>query len=105
MKFKNLPKDKTFFELTDIEKLNLITTKGNIIDFIVPRELRHKRIAYQVISSGKIKQFFDEEGNTCFYLPSEVLSSPMYKSIEELLNNIDWNSMEEKRKFNLELSN
>ena len=76
------------------QKLKIIKAPGNIIDFIVPKG--EKRNFWQVMGTGKIKKNTDGQ----YYLEGKVINSPMFKSADDLINGVDWDSMEERRRFN-----
>ena len=92
-------KSKSLVDLTFEEKVKFLKGgKGDIITFNVPTEYKERYNFWQVISSGKI-----EENAGRFYLkslPNKGKNSPIYKSVQELVDNIDWVSMESTRKFN-----
>jgi hypothetical protein len=81
-------------KITKDQKLKIIKGVGNIIDFIVPKGV--SRNFWQVIGTGKIKKNLSGE----YYLEGKVINSPMFKSIDNLINGVKWDSMEEKRRFN-----
>lgn len=76
------------------QKLKIIKAPGNIIDFIVPKG--EKRNFWQVIGTGKIKK--NSAGD--FYLEGKVINSPIFKTMDELIDGVKWNSMEQRRRFN-----
>jgi hypothetical protein len=76
------------------QKLKIIKAPGNIIDFVVPKG--EKRNFWQVMGTGKIKKNTDGQ----YYLEGKVINSPMFKSADDLINGVDWDSMEERRRFN-----
>jgi hypothetical protein len=82
-------------------KLKIIQAKGNIISFIVPDWAKNNRNFWQVISAGTIKKKKNLSGETVYFLPGQGnLTSPTYTSIEELINGVDWKSMQDSREFN-----
>lgn len=81
-------------KITKDQKLKIIKGVGNIIDFIVPKGV--SRNFWQVIGTGKIKKNLSGE----YYLEGKVINSPMFKSMDELINGVNWKSMEERRRFN-----
>ena len=81
-------------KITNDQKLKIIKSTGNIIDFIVPKGVN--RNFWQVIGTGKIKKNLSGE----HYLEGKVINSPMFKSIDDLIKGVDWESMENKRRFN-----
>ena len=80
------------------QKLKIIKAPGNIIDFIVPKG--EKRNFWQVISTGKIKKNLADE----YVLMGKVINSPSFKSVDDLIDGVNWKSMEERRKFNSEIN-
>lgn len=96
---ENIPDGTQLKDISSADKLKIIQTKGNIIDFKVPAYM--KRNFLQVISDGKIKKTKNISGETVYTLPGRMMASPSYSSIEELIDNVDWESMEQTRRFNL----
>jgi hypothetical protein len=95
--FKGLDGIDSKIPLTKIskdQKLKIIKAKGNIIDFIVPKG--EKRNFWQVIGTGNIKKTSNGE----YYLDGRVINSPMFKSNDDLIDGVDWKSMERRRRFN-----
>ncbi len=89
--------DKTpLSKISNDQKLKIIKAKGNIIDFIVPKG--EKRNFWQVIGTGNIKKTSDGQ----YYLEGRVINSPMFKSNDDLIDGVDWKSMERRRQFNNE---
>ena len=86
----NTPLDK----ISKDQKLKIITAPGNIIDFIVPKGV--SRNFWQVMGTGKVKKNAAGE----HYLEGRVIDSPMFKSIDDLIDGVKWDSMEERRRFN-----
>ena len=86
----NTPLDK----ISKDQKLKIIKAPGNIIDFIVPKGV--SRNFWQVIGTGKVKKNAAGE----HYLEGRVIDSPMFKSIDDLIDGVQWDSMEERRRFN-----
>lgn len=76
------------------QKLKIIKGVGNIIDFIVPKDVT--RNFWQVIGTGKIKKNLSGES----YLEGKIINSPMFKSLDDLIKGVNWKSMEERRRFN-----
>jgi hypothetical protein len=85
-------------KITKDQKLNIIKAKGNIISFIVPDEYKGKRNFWQVISAGNIKK--SSSGNIVMLMGGGPMNSPSFKNINDLIDGVDWKSMEEKRRFN-----
>lgn len=81
-------------KITKDQKLKIVKGVGNIIDFIVPKGL--SRNFWQVIGTGKIKKNLSGE----YYLEGKIINSPMFKSIDDLIDGVKWKSMEERRRFN-----
>ena len=96
--FKGLTSDQSLEDIDNDQKLKIIQSTGNIIDFKVPDWAN--RNFWQVISKGKISKKKNLNGDTVFFLPGKVISSPTYNSIEELIDNVLWDSMEQRRRFN-----
>jgi len=95
--FKGLEGISATTPLTKIskdQKLKIIKGVGNIIDFIVPKGV--SRNFWQVIGTGKIKKNLSGE----YYLEGKIINSPMFKSEDALINGVNWNSMESRRRFN-----
>ena len=95
--FKGLDGIDTKTPLTKInkdQKLKIIKAPGNIIDFIVPKGV--SRNFWQVMGTGKIKKNSTDE----HYLEGKVIDSPMFKSLDDLIDGVDWKSMERRRRFN-----
>jgi len=86
----NTPLDK----ISKDQKLKIIKAPGNIIDFIVPKGV--SRNFWQVMGTGKVKKNAAGE----HYLEGRVIDSPMFKSIDDLIAGVRWDSMEERRRFN-----
>jgi hypothetical protein len=103
---EGIPPTKKLKDLTDEQKLKIIQSPGNIIDFKVPDYLKGKRNFYQVISKGKIIKKKNISGDTIFFVAGGgLMNSPAYSSVKELINNVLWDSMEDARKFNQESVN
>jgi hypothetical protein len=81
-------------KITKDQKLKIVKGVGNIIDFIVPKGV--SRNFWQVIGTGKVKKNLSGE----YYLEGKIINSPMFKSMDDLINGIKWDSMEERRRFN-----
>jgi len=85
-------------KITKDQKLKIVKGVGNIIDFIVPKGV--SRNFWQVIGTGKVKKNLSGE----YYLEGKMINSPTFKSIDDLINGVKWDSMEERRKFNESVS-
>lgn len=95
--FKGLEGISATTPLTKIskdQKLKIIKGVGNIIDFTVPKGV--SRNFWQVIGTGKIKKNLSGE----YYLEGKIINSPMFKSEDALINGVNWDSMESRRRFN-----
>ena len=91
--------DKTSLtKISDTQKLKIIQGTGNIISFKVPKG--SDRNFWQVISKGKIKKTRNPQGYTRYILPGKMISSPFFKSEKDLVNGVDWDSVEKARRFN-----
>jgi hypothetical protein len=97
---EGIPANKKLSQLSDAEKIKILQASGNIIDFIVPDWAKGTRNFWQVISKGSIKKKKNLGGDIIYLLPGKIVQSPAYPSVKELLNGVDWDSMEERRKFN-----
>jgi hypothetical protein len=95
---EGIPANKSLEKISKAEKLNIIKAKGNIINFIVPDEYKGKRNFWQVISAGTIKK--SSSGNIVMLMGGGPMNSPSFKTIDDLIDGVDWKSMEEKRRFN-----
>ena len=85
-------------EISDKQKLKIIQSVGNNISFIVPKGF--DRNFWQVFSKGKIKKKKDLSGNTVYFLPGKIIDSPNFKSEKDLINGVDWASVQQTREFN-----
>ena len=91
--------DKTpLSKISDKQKLKIIQGTGNIISFKVPKG--SDRNFWQVISKGKIKKTRNPQGYVRYILPGKMISSPFFKSEKDLVNGVDWDSVEKARRFN-----
>jgi hypothetical protein len=91
--------DKTpLSKISDKQKLKIIQGTGNIISFKVPKG--SDRNFWQVISKGKIKKTRNLQGYVRYILPGKMISSPFFKSEKDLVNGVDWDSVEKARRFN-----
>jgi hypothetical protein len=95
---EGIPANKSLEKISKAEKLNIIKAKGNIISFIVPDEYKGKRNFWQVISAGNIKK--SSSGNIVMLMGGGPMNSPSFKNIDDLINGVDWASMERTRRFN-----
>lgn len=91
---EGIPPTTSLEKITKDQKLKIIKAPGNIIDFIVPKGV--SRNFWQVIGTGKVKKNLAGE----FYLEGKVINSPMFKSLDALIDGVKWKSMEERRRFN-----
>jgi hypothetical protein len=95
---EGIPANKSLEKISKAEKLNIIKAKGNIINFIVPDEYKGKRNFWQVISAGTIKK--SSTGNIVMLMGGGPMNSPAFKTIDDLIDGVDWKSMEQRRRFN-----
>jgi len=95
---EGIPSNKSLEKISKAEKLNIIKAKGNIISFIVPDEYKGKRNFWQVISTGNIKK--SSSGNIVMLMGGGPMNSPSFKNIDDLIDGVDWASMERTRRFN-----
>jgi hypothetical protein len=95
---EGIPANKSLEKISKAEKLNIIKAKGNMISFIVPDEYKGKRNFWQVISTGNIKK--STSGNIVMLMGAGPMNSPSFKNIDDLINGVDWASMERTRRFN-----
>jgi hypothetical protein len=102
---EGIPANKKLSQLSDAEKIKIVQASGNIIDFMVPDWAKGTRNFWQVISKGSIKKKKNLGGDVIYFLPGKMVQSPAYTSVKELLNGIDWESMEERRRFNESVTN
>ena len=85
-------------KISDVQKLKIIQSTGNIISFFVPRGF--DRNFWQVISKGKIKKGKSLSGDVVYTLPGKMIGSPQFKSVNDLIKGVDWESVEKARRFN-----
>ena len=85
-------------EISDKEKLKIIQSTGNNISFKVPEGF--DRNFWQVFSKGKIKSKKNLAGDKVFYLPGKIIDSPNFKSEKDLIDGVDWESVQRTREFN-----
>ena len=91
--------DKTpLTKISDVQKLKIIQSTGNIISFFVPKGF--DRNFWQVISKGKIKKGKSLAGDVVYTLPGKMIGSPQFKSVNDLIKGVDWKSVERARRFN-----
>ena len=91
-----IPANKSLEKISNAEKLNIIKAKGNIINFIVPAGMN--RNFWQVISTGSIKK--SSSGNIVMLMGGGPMNSPSFKTIDDLIDGVDWKAMEQRRRFN-----
>jgi hypothetical protein len=94
---ENIPSNKKLSQLSDSDKLKIVQGVGNLISFKVPSWSRDKK--WTVISSGKIVKKKDFDGDTIFFLRGKgpIKTSPTYSSVKELLDGVEWDTMELRR--------
>jgi hypothetical protein len=85
-------------KISDAQKLKIIQSTGNIISFFVPKGVT--RNFWQVISTGKIKKGKSLSGDVVYTLPGKMIGSPQFKSEKDLIDGVDWESVEKARRFN-----
>jgi len=91
--------DKTpLTKISDTKKLKIIQSTGNIISFKVPKG--SDRNFWQVIVKGKIKKTRNPQGYVRYIVPGKMINSPFFKSEKDLINGVDWDSVEKARRFN-----
>ena len=90
--------NQTLDKISKVQKLKIIKEPGNIIDFIVPDWAKSKYKVWQVIGTGKIKKNISGD----FFLEGKgpIKSSPAFKTMDDLIDGVDWKSMEQTRRFN-----
>lgn len=96
---ENIPSNKKLSKLSDNEKLNILQSGGNIISFHIPDWAKGRYKMWQVISAGKIKKKKDLDGEIIYFLPGKgpQKSSPTYPTLKDLINGVDWETMEMRR--------
>jgi hypothetical protein len=96
---EGIPSNKRLAQLSDNDKLKIVQSTGNLISFKVPDWSRGKRNFWTVISAGKIVKKKNLNGDIIFFLPGAGPEkvSPSYSSIAELLDGVDWDTMELRR--------
>jgi hypothetical protein len=90
--------NQTLDKISNADKLKIIKAPGNIITFFVPDWAKGSRNFWQVIGTGKIKKNMSGE----FGLEGKgpMKSSPTFKTMDDLIDGVDWKSMEQTRRFN-----
>ena len=91
---EGIPSTTSLEKISKDQKLKIIKAPGNIIDFIVPKGVN--RNFWQVIGTGKIQK--NSGGN--YVLLGKVIHSPAFKSMDDLIDGVNWKSMEDRRRFN-----
>lgn len=96
---ENIPSNKKLSQLSDNEKLNILQSGGNIISFHIPDWAKGRYKFWQVISAGKVKKGKSLSGETQYFLQGKgpQKASPTYKSVKDLINGVDWDTMELRR--------
>jgi len=96
---EGVPSNKKLSQLSDNDKLKIVQSSGNLISFKVPDWSKGKRNFWTVISNGKIVKKQNLNGETIFFLPGKGPEkvSPSYSSVKDLLNGVDWDTMELRR--------
>ena len=96
---EGIPSNKKLSQLSDNDKLKVLQSTGNLISFKVPDWSKGKRNFWTVISAGKIIKKKNLSGEIIFFLPGKgpEKASPTYPSVKELLNGVDWDTMELRR--------
>lgn len=90
--------DQHLKDISDAQKLKIIQGTGNNISFKVPEGFN--RNFWQVFSKGKIKSKKNLAGDKVFYLPGKIIDSPNFKSEKDLIDGVDWESVQRTREFN-----
>jgi hypothetical protein len=85
-------------KISDAQKLKIIQGTGNNISFKVPKGFN--RNFWQVFSKGKIKKKKSLSGDIVYFLPGKIINSPNFKSEKDLINGVDWDAVEQTRRFN-----
>jgi hypothetical protein len=96
---ESVPSNKRLAQLSDNDKLKILQSVGNLISFEVPDWSKGRRNFWTVISAGKIVKKKNLDGITIFFLPGKGPEkvSPSYSSVKDLLNGVDWDTMELRR--------
>jgi tRNA uridine 5-carbamoylmethylation protein Kti12 len=95
---ENIPANKKLSQLSDTDKLKIVQGTGNLISFKIPSWSKDKK--WTVISSGKIVKKKNLNGETIFFLQGKggiIKASPTYPSVKELLDGVNWDTMELRR--------
>ena len=93
-----IPSNVSLEKISKADKLKIIKTPGNIIDFFVPDWAKSRYKFWQVIGTGKIKKNISGK----FYLAGKGInkSSPTFETTDDLIDGVDWKSVEQTRRFN-----
>jgi hypothetical protein len=93
-----IPSNVSLEKISKADKLKIIKAPGNIIDFFVPDWAKSRYKFWQVISTGKIKKNISGK----FYLEGKGInkSSPTFETMDDLIDGVDWKSVEQTRRFN-----
>lgn len=91
---EGIPPTTSLEKISKDQKLKIIKAPGNIIDFIVPKGV--SRNFWQVIGTGKIQK----NSGGSYVLLGKVIHSPAFKSMDDLIDGVNWKSMEDRRRFN-----
>jgi hypothetical protein len=96
---EDVPSNKKLAQLSDNDKLKIVQSVGNLISFKVPDWSKGRRNFWTVISAGKIVKKKNLDGITIFILPGKGPEkvSPSYSSVKDLLDGVDWDTMELRR--------
>ncbi len=93
-----IPSNVSLEKVSKADKLKIIKAPGNIIDFFVPDWAKSRYKFWQVIGTGKIKKNISGK----FYLEGKGInkSSPTFETMDDLIDGVDWKSVEQTRRFN-----
>ena len=93
-----IPSNVSLEKISKADKLKIIKAPGNIIDFFVPDWAKSRYNFWQVIGTGKIKKNISGK----FYLEGKGInkSSPTFETMDDLIDGVDWKSVEQTRRFN-----
>lgn len=93
-----IPSNVSLEKISKADKLRIIKEPGNIIDFFVPDWAKSRYKFWQVIGTGKIKKNMSGK----FYLEGRGpnKSSPTFETVDDLIDGVDWKSVEQIRRFN-----
>lgn len=99
---EGIPSNVSLEKISKADKLRIIKQPGNIIDFFVPDWAKSRYKFWQVIGTGKIKKNMSGK----FYLAGRGpnKSSPTFETMDDLIDGVDWKSVEQTRRFNEEKS-